>query len=121
MAPRALPTSGIDHVVLYCRDPARSRAFYTDVLGMAVHFESTGYVFLDCGDQRLALFKADGEPTNRRELNHLAFNTPASYDETLAALKAHGIEVTSRAGDPRCIYFSDPDGHRLQIVVAEAS
>ncbi|HEY3115528.1 MAG TPA: hypothetical protein VGK54_02185 [Chloroflexota bacterium] len=33
-----------------------------------------------------------------------------------ARLKAEGLAVTGRPGDDRCIYFSDPDGHRLQVL-----
>jgi hypothetical protein len=33
-----------------------------------------------------------------------------------ATLEAAGVEVSGRPGDPHCIYFSDPDGHRLQVI-----
>lgn len=114
-----LDISGLDHVVLHCRDTARSRAFYTDVLGMGVRVESDAYVFLACGTQVVALFRAnDGLPSRRREMDHVAFTVKSTYDETLAMLDAHGIAVETRAGDPRCIYFDDPDGHRIQILAA---
>jgi glyoxylase I family protein len=114
-----LDISGLDHVVLHCRDTARSRAFYTDVLGMGVRVESDAYVFLACGAQVVALFRADdGLPSRRREMDHVAFTVKSTYDETLARLDAHGIAIETRAGDPRCIYFDDPDGHRIQILAA---
>lgn len=115
----ALACSGIDHVVLHVKDPAASKEFYMDVLGMTVHHEGAGYVFLRSGAQLLALF-ADDDPESRRgsDLNHLAFNVPSgSYEEIKGALEARGLEVRGRAGDPRCIYFDDPDGYTLQIVV----
>ena len=31
-------------------------------------------------------------------------------------LEQYGVEVQGRAGDSNCIYFHDPDGHRLQIL-----
>ena len=115
----ALEISGLDHVVLHCRDTARSRAFYTEILGMAVRVESDDYVFLACGAQVVALFRAtEGLPSQRREMDHLAFTVLSGYDDTLARLGALGIEVETRAGDRRCIYFSDPDGHRIQILAA---
>ena len=40
-----------------------------------------------------------------------------AYDEVKALLEANGCEVTGRPGDDRCIYFSDPDGHRLQVLM----
>ena len=41
---------------------------------------------------------------------------PASYEETKARIEAEGIEVQGRTGDPTCIYFNDPEGHRLQLL-----
>ena len=117
-----LEISGLDHVVLYCRDTAVARDFYTGVLGMTAGAESAAYVFLSCGAQTVALFRADvraaatGPGAPRRELDHLAFNVNSGYDDTLARLRQRGIEVETRAGDPRCIYINDPDGHRIQIL-----
>ncbi len=114
-----LVTTGLDHVVLHCRDTAQSRAFYTEVLGMGVRVESDAYVFLACGAQVLALFRAEhGLPSARREMDHVAFTVKGTYGETLARLDEHGIEVKTRPGDSRCIYVDDPDGHRIQILAA---
>jgi len=33
-----------------------------------------------------------------------------------AGLKQEGIAVSGRSGDDRCIYFDDPNGHRLQLL-----
>lgn len=115
----ALETTGLDHVVLQCRDTGTSRAFYVDVLGMEVAHESEAYVFLRCGAQTLALFRAaEGLPSKRLEMDHVAFTVRQSFADTLARLEAHGVEVRTRSGDPRCIYFDDPDGHRIQILAA---
>lgn len=117
MTGSTLQVSGLDHVVLYCRDTARASAFYTDTLGMKVHSETEDYVFLGCGAQVLALFRNDdAQPSRRKELNHLAFTVESTYDDTLARLRAQGLEVTTRDGDPRCIYLLDPDGHRIQLL-----
>lgn len=115
----ALEILGLDHVVLHCRDTAKSRTFYTEVLGMAVRVECDAYVFLACGAQMVALFRAeDGLPSTRQEMDHVAFTVKGTYEETLAGLEAHGIKVETRAADPRCIYFEDPDGHRIQILAS---
>lgn len=111
--------SGLDHVVLYVKDPAASRRFYVDVLGLTVAHESGTHIFLHCGGQLLGLF-AGGDGRTGRELNHLAFSVAAgSRDEIVAALKGAGIAVEGRRGDPDCIYFEDPDGHQLQVVPAD--
>ncbi len=112
-----LHATGLDHVVLYCRDTDVAKAFYEDVLGLRTTHHSEAYVFLRCGDQTIALFRAERpSPSDRRELNHVAFAVAERYDDILAGLAAHGIEVETRANDPRCIYIDDPDGHRIQIL-----
>ena len=86
---------------------------------MTVAHESDRQCFLWCGNQQIALFVArDGArvPGNA-ELNHMALKLEAGeYDEVKARLEAEGIEVMGRPGDDRCVYFSDPDGHRLQVL-----
>jgi len=39
-----------------------------------------------------------------------------TYEEVKEYLERHGCTVTGRPGDDRCIYFDDPDGHRLQLL-----
>ncbi len=117
-----LTTTGIDHVVLHVRDPEASKAFYTGVLGMEVDHEYRGHVFLRCGRQLVGLFQArDGDGFRPgHDVNHLALNVEAgSYEDLRGRLEAAGIAVSGRPGDARCIYFDDPDGHMLQIVVPD--
>jgi catechol 2,3-dioxygenase-like lactoylglutathione lyase family enzyme len=113
-----LQVSGIDHVVLHVADLERSRRFYTDVLGFAVAHEFPGHSFLRCGTQMVGIFAHDGELHPRTEMNHLALQLEAGdYEHTTAVLRTAGIEVMGRPGDDHCIYFNDPDGHRLQLLV----
>jgi hypothetical protein len=39
------------------------------------------------------------------------------YAKVKALLEERGIEVAGRPGDAHCVYFSDPDGHRLQLLM----
>ena len=51
------------------------------------------------------------------EMNHMALRLAAGeYAEVKAVLEAEGLKVSGRPGDDECIYFSDPDGHRLQVL-----
>ena len=114
-----IQASGIDHIVLHVNDVARARKFYTEVLGMTVYRESDRQIFLHAGTQGVALFKKQGgEPLQTgNDMNHLALNVPAGTYETLKAdLEHHGVTVTGRPGEDHCIYFQDPDGHRLQLM-----
>jgi len=68
----------------------------------------------------VALFKKVGDTalTAGNDLNHLALNVAAgTYDTLRTELEKHGVTVTGRPGEDRCIYFRDPDGHRLQLMV----
>jgi catechol 2,3-dioxygenase-like lactoylglutathione lyase family enzyme len=115
-----IQTTGIDHIVLHVDDVARAKRFYTEVLGMTVYRENDRQVFLHAGPQGVALFKKQGDRplTTGNELNHLALSVAAGgYEELKGDLEGRGVVVTGRPGDDRCIYFQDPDGHRLQLVV----
>jgi catechol 2,3-dioxygenase-like lactoylglutathione lyase family enzyme len=115
-----IQTIGVDHVVLHVHDVPRSKKFYSEILGMTVYREDEGQVFLHAGRQGVALFaKQAGAPlTTGNDLNHLALNVASGTYETLKAeLEKHGVNVTGRPGEDRCIYFRDPDGHRLQLVI----
>jgi catechol 2,3-dioxygenase-like lactoylglutathione lyase family enzyme len=115
-----IEASGIDHIVLHVNDVVRARTFYTEVLGMTVYRESDRQVFLHAGHQGVALFRKQGdEPlATGNDMNHLALNVTSGTYETLKAdLEKHGVTVTGRPSEDRCIYFRDPDGHRLQLMV----
>jgi len=115
-----IETTGIDHVVLHVSDLQRSKKFYTEVLGMTPYREDDGQVFLHAGRQGVALFrKNSGAPLAAgNDLNHLALNVASgSYKTLKAELEKHGVAVTGRPGEDRCIYFRDPDGHRLQLTL----
>ena len=116
-----IKTTGIDHVVLWVSDLERSREFYVEILGMSVAHQSSWQIFLHCGQtDQIALFDASARgaaATQGVELNHMALRMePASYEQTKQRLTDEGIVVEGRKGDPTCIYFDDPDGHRLQLL-----
>ena len=112
--------SGIDHIVLHVTDVERARKFYADVLGMSVYRQNERQVFLHAGTQGVALFKKGGDAplATGNDMNHLALNvTDGTYEALKAGLEEHGVAVSGRPGEDRCIYFQDPDGHRLQLMV----
>lgn len=113
-----IETSGVDHIVLHTGDVARARKFYTEVLGMTVYRESERQVFMHAGNQGVALFKKEeGSLHTGNDMNHLALNVAGgNYESLKAELERHGVAVSGRPGDDHCIYFNDPDGHRLQLM-----
>lgn len=115
----SIKVTGIDHVVLHVKDLARSKKFYMELLGMEVEHESSWQLFLKCGNQGVALFEVeDGSKIHGgNEVNHMALRLKSGeYEKVKAVLEEAGCEVSGRRGAPQCIYFSDPDGHRLQLL-----
>lgn len=119
MVQTALQVTGIDHVVLYVRDLERSKQFYMGLLGMQWEHGDAGAAFLRCGSQQVALFQAapNADIHAGSEVNHIALRLASgTREEVKAILEAAGLEVHGRPGDPGCLYFRDPDGHRLQLL-----
>ena len=113
-----LQVTGIDHVVFHVKDLSRSKKFYVDFLGMEVDHERATECFLKFGRQGIALFEVDDNVHAGSEVNHMALRLESGdYERVKGTLENAGIKVNGRAGDPKCIYFSDPDGHRLQLVL----
>ncbi|HKS90194.1 MAG TPA: VOC family protein [Stellaceae bacterium] len=113
-----IEASGIDHIVLHVADVQRAKRFYTERLGMTVYRENERQVFLHAGAQGVALFQRPaGMAAPGGDMNHLALNVAGGSYETLKVeLESHGVAVSGRPGDDHCIYFNDPDGHRLQLI-----
>jgi catechol 2,3-dioxygenase-like lactoylglutathione lyase family enzyme len=112
--------TAIDHVVFHVKDLARAKNFYIGFLGMEIDHESSWQCFLKCGNQGVALFEVEGGDNvhGGSEVNHMALRLASGeYEKVKATLETAGIKVHSRKNDPHCVYFSDPDGHRLQLLM----
>jgi hypothetical protein len=73
-------------------------------------------------DTERPLFEVDdGEDIHGgSEVNHTALRLVAGdYETVKSTLEDAGIEVHGRKGDPHCIYFHDPDGHQLQLLMPD--
>ena len=119
----------IGHVNLRVADVERSKVFYRDVLGFRIAEEDPqhGGVFMTLGEdfhtldlaQHPSPRTADMPGPQRVGVAHVAFQVAsyAALREAYAALVEHGVKI-DRAMDhinQRSIYFSDPDGNRLEI------
>ncbi|RZK22923.1 MAG: VOC family protein [Hymenobacter sp.] len=124
------PLLGVHHIAIICADYARSKAFYTDILGLEiireVHRAARDSYKLDLavrGQYVLELFSFPTPPlrASRPEaagLRHLAFAV-ADVEAAIRHLGTHQVacepvrvdEFTGR----RFTFFSDPDGLPLEL------
>jgi glyoxylase I family protein len=119
----------IHHVAIIASDYARSKVFYTGVLGLPVIAEAyraerdSWKLDLKLGDAQVELFSFPNPPArvSRPEacgLRHLALSV-ADLDAAVAHLEGHEVacepirvdEYTGR----RFTFFADPDGLPLEL------
>jgi len=117
---------GLDHVALTVRDVARSVAWYQSVLGLerrSADVWGDHPAVLGVGTTSLALFQSpvpDPAPPPGRgvlAIRHVAFRVDrAAFEQARTELAAHGLAVTFQDHTAaHSLYFTDPDGHQLEI------
>jgi glyoxylase I family protein len=119
---------GLHHVSITVTDIARAKQFYSGVLGLRElprpPFDFGG-AWYEVGDRHLHLIVHPPTRTLRhtREIDsqesHFALRV-GSYDETVAHLRAHGVEVLDRRQNLtpwEQIYVIDPDGNVIELNV----
>lgn len=116
-------TVGLNHAVLWVRDPAISSAFYQRVLGLVEIGAMPGAVFLKApaspNDHDLGLFAThhSAPPVGSPGLYHLAWEVP-----TLRVLRDVGErlgEALVGASDhalTKSLYAKDPDGIEFEVM-----
>ncbi|MER5639604.1 VOC family protein [Kitasatospora sp. NPDC002227] len=120
------------HIGINVTDLARSVAFYEQAFGLTTTVKAEDHAFLGAGGRTLVTLwqQSTGTfATDRPGLHHLSFQLD-TLDEVLAAetvLKQLGATFTHdgvvphREGSPSGgIFFTDPDGTRLEIYTAHA-
>lgn len=120
---------GIAHFTIPVSDMARSKRFYTDVVGMK-HLATVAkgtMAFFDAGGTCIILVQRD-PPIHRSAegsdgVHHAFIIDKDSYRAALDHVRAHGVDVffeEDRQGGvvngPRA-YFRDPDGTCLEYIV----
>lgn len=106
---RTFTATEINHIALSVTDVTRSREFYQKHLGMTLRSDNTPHsIFLNCGSDFLALFRADTP-----EMNHYCY-TVEGYDaaDAVTRLEAAGLKPRRRSNR---VYFDDPDGLEVQV------
>lgn len=125
-----LKLNRVHHIAIICSDYARSKQFYTEVLGLKivreVYREQRQSYKLDLalGDlYQIELFSFPDPPArpSRPEaagLRHLAFEVD-DLDEAVAHIASFGVDVepirVDECTDKRFTFFADPDGLPLEL------
>jgi catechol 2,3-dioxygenase-like lactoylglutathione lyase family enzyme len=121
----------LDHVVIAVSDWERSTAFYAGVLGAEVVDHPDGRVAFRFGDQQLNVHGPGldvgslvARPPVAPGGSDLCLAWPGTVDELTAHLARHGVEVEAGpvtrhggAGRGTSVYFRDPDGSLLELIV----
>jgi catechol 2,3-dioxygenase-like lactoylglutathione lyase family enzyme len=118
---------GLDHVAIAVEDVERSRRFYTEVLGLErVHEAWNVPVVMAAEGTGVAIFDKDlhaggGHDAPRVRILHIAFRVDrAGLERAQEELAARGLAPRfSDHGISHSIYFTDPDGHELELTTYE--
>jgi catechol 2,3-dioxygenase-like lactoylglutathione lyase family enzyme len=125
------PTSsarGVHHVALLCSDVERTVRFYQDLLEFPLteifenrDYRGSNHFFFDIGNGNLlAFFDLPGLDLGPYAevlggLHHIAISVaPDRWDHLRAKLDAAGVEYMLES--EVSIYFTDPDGARLELL-----
>lgn len=121
---------GFHHVAVICSDYQRSKAFYTEILGLTVlaehyreHRDSYKLDLALPNGHQIELFSFPEPPPRlsqpeARGLRHLAFSV-TSVSDSVAYLQSRGVDVEPVRIDEftgkRFTFFKDPDGLPLEL------
>jgi catechol 2,3-dioxygenase-like lactoylglutathione lyase family enzyme len=119
---------GVHHVALMCTDVVRTIGFYQGLLEFPLtelfenrDYEGSTHFFFDIGNgNSLAFFDFPGldlEPYREvlGGLHHLAISVaPVTWERLHAKLTEAGVDTTVISGSS--MYFSGPDGERIELI-----
>jgi catechol 2,3-dioxygenase-like lactoylglutathione lyase family enzyme len=128
---------GIDHLVLSVGDFARSKVFYDELLrflGFKLKYDYADMAGWSNGKTLFWIARADAQGRRRKYrkgdigFHHYAFELSSrkDVDELGAFLVQNGMKVVDPPGeyyDPSyyAVYFTDPDGMKLEGMVYKAA
>jgi glyoxylase I family protein len=106
----------MNHVSIFVPDVKKSVMFYQDVLGLTLLTRQDPGVNLNAGSGFLGIYPGPAGTTSG-SINHFCFGIETfDADAIVKALNDRGIKAGLRLrGDTKELYFTDPDGIRVQL------
>jgi catechol-2,3-dioxygenase len=115
--------TSLGHVGLHVRDIERSKAFYRDILGLAVSDVSaqTGSVFMTAKDRRrehhellLVPGREDGKVVQQISFRCASLTDLKAFHRLFVEQHIPIVRIVSH-GNAVGVYFLDPDGNQVEI------
>jgi predicted enzyme related to lactoylglutathione lyase len=117
----------LGELALRVKDLENMKTFYRDVVGLELFSDGGYFAFfkiaeaVDGHPQILGLFDRDADfGEERTRLDHFAFLIDlADYEEQQHRLEALGLDIVRRTFPNfhwRSLFFSDPEGNRVEFV-----
>src|SRR5262245_11530221 len=106
----------MNHVTCFVPDVKKSVEFYQSLFGMPILTRQDAGINLSTGTSFFGLYPAQGGATTG-SINHICFAMENfDADAVLKQLADRGIKGNIRLrGDTKELYFTDPDGIRVQL------
>jgi len=106
----------MNHVTCFVPDVKKSVEFYQSLFGMPILTRQDPGINLSTGNSFFGIYPAQGGATTG-SINHVCFAMENfDADAVLKQLADRGIKGNIRLrGDTRELYFTDPDGIRVQL------
>jgi catechol 2,3-dioxygenase-like lactoylglutathione lyase family enzyme len=114
----------LNHTIVWCRDKQRSAAFLTEVLGLPAAQRFGPFLIVEVANGvSLDFHDIDGDIAPQ----HYAFLiSEDDFDAIYGRIEERGLEHWADPGQQRVginrndggrgVYFSDPDGHLLEVI-----
>lgn len=108
--------ASFNHVSVFVPNVQKAVAFYQDLFGLPVLTRQDPGVNLNCGAGFLGIYPLPANATASR-IDHLCLGMPNfDADAVLKQLTDRGIKASIRMrGETKELYFTDPDGIRVQL------